>query len=65
MTLDDYLNSAESMSGQDFAVQVGISKTYMSLVRRGHQRPSYKLAVKISKATGGKVGVLELLEGAG
>lgn len=48
-------------SRNDFAKEVGTTKNYINLLVIGQRRPSPELALKIERATGGQVTVMELL----
>lgn len=45
----------------ELARKTGVSRQYMSRLVNGHARPGVALAKKISRATGGQVGVAALL----
>jgi transcriptional regulator with XRE-family HTH domain len=50
-SLTKYLEATE-IPDKDFAKMVGISNAYVSLLKRGHRRPSVKLARRIHALTG-------------
>lgn len=54
MDLNTFLKS-NKIKGYAFAKQIGVHKTYLSGLRRGHRWPSRKLMLRISEATGGQV----------
>ena len=43
------------------AQKIGVDTSYISHINSGRRRPSPDLALKIEKATGGRVTVMELL----
>lgn len=60
MKLLDYLK-AEKLAVVDFAARVGEAETTIRKIVYGQRQPSLPLAVKISKATGGKTAPGEML----
>ena len=58
MKLNIYLKRKDR---EKFAGLIGTTKNYVNLLACGSRRPSPELALKIEKATDGKVTVLELL----
>ncbi|MCB9639095.1 MAG: helix-turn-helix domain-containing protein [Myxococcales bacterium] len=60
MTLEQYLKTT-GIQKQAFAETVGVSKGMITHILRGRKYPSVLLALKIQKATEGKVTVHDLL----
>jgi DNA-binding transcriptional regulator YdaS (Cro superfamily) len=58
MKLKEYLKTS---SNEELAEKIGSTANYVHLLKYNQRRPSPELALKIEKATGGKVTVLELL----
>jgi transcriptional regulator with XRE-family HTH domain len=54
MRLKDYLKK-NKITQANFASLIGISQGYLSLIVRGLNNPSFKLALKIEKITLGQV----------
>jgi len=55
MTLRQYFQGRPRGAQADLARQVGISRTWMSLLVSDRRLPSAELAVAIERCTGGKV----------
>ncbi len=55
MTLEKYFFRKPEGEKNRMAVELGITRTWLSLIINGHKNPSATLAVKIEAATGGKV----------
>lgn len=54
MNLKQYIEK-KGHNQEDFAARVGISQPYVSLLIKGKRRPSLAVAVRIKRATMGKV----------
>jgi len=50
-----------NISNVELAKIINIDQSFLSHINNGRRRPSPKLALKIEKATGGAVTVMELL----
>lgn len=55
MTLKDYFKHRPRGSQNDLAKQLGVSKTWLSLLANGREVPSAGLALMIEKYTNGAV----------
>lgn len=60
LTLEQYL-ADEKQTQRDFARAMGMSPSYINEIVKGVKCPSLSLALKIVKATGGKVSIAALL----
>ncbi len=49
--------ASSGRSRKDWAEDLGISRSFLSLLEAGQKRPSLELAVRIERATGGAVPV--------
>lgn len=58
MELNEYLKHGE---GVKLANKIDIHHVYLNAIKKHRRKPSPKLALKISHATGGAVTVMELL----
>lgn len=58
--LKEFINESR-LSQREFARTIGIDPSYLSLLVSGQKRPSLTLAVKIERATAGKVTCLSWL----
>jgi transcriptional regulator with XRE-family HTH domain len=59
--LDAYL-TARSVSNRDFSQRLGVSEASISRLRRGKQKPSLDVALKIERETAGAVTPTDLVE---
>jgi transcriptional regulator with XRE-family HTH domain len=65
MDLYDYFYKCKKECGlemQDFAKDIGVSASFLSLLINGRTPPSFTLALKIQDITKGKVTLLELMD---
>jgi len=55
MTLSEYFDNKPLGSKQDFAKELGITRTWLALIINGQKTPSPTLAIQIHALTKGKV----------
>ena len=60
MNLKDYFNQLPHGSKHEFAKQLGITKTWLSLIISGKKMPSLRLVDAIEKLTNKKVTLVDL-----
>jgi DNA-binding transcriptional regulator YdaS (Cro superfamily) len=60
MQLKEYLDSKPRGSKADFALQLGITRTWLALILNGSAQPSIHLCIQIEKLTKGRVKRKEL-----
>ena len=60
MNLVDYLLTSR-VKRREFARDVGVSESYISLLISGKRRPSVSVALQIERITGGEVSAINLL----
>ena len=61
MRLGTYLRERR-MTQREFAVRIGVSRSYLSMLISGAKVPSLKTATKIEKETGGEVTATAMLD---
>lgn len=60
MTLSEYFKEEPHGAISEMARHIGVSPTWLSLLIHGHRKASFKVAVKLEKATQGLVTLRDL-----
>lgn len=60
MTLSEYFKEEPHGAIAEMARHIGVSQTWMSMLIHGHRKASFKVAVKLEKATQGLVTLKDL-----